>query len=81
MEKRNWETQKVVEFLIRDENCRNELRNKEAHQIRRFVCEDRRAPQELFESFKEKHAGFSDVDWYTLQAVFDENLYEGGIIQ
>lgn len=73
MEQDNWETQTVIDCLINDEYCYKETLNKAAHLIKRFVLEERQAPQGLYDSFNQPpKSSFEDVDWYAVEAACEE---------
>jgi hypothetical protein len=58
-----WETQEVIDFLINDEICYCNLKNKSARFIHTYVSAGN-APQGLYDSFAEPPKSYwKDVDW------------------
>jgi hypothetical protein len=62
MKEISWETQEVINFLVNDEGCYNELSDEDEFTIEEFVRRGN-APEELYKMFQYEKASFDNVDW------------------
>ena len=59
-----WETQEVINWLINDEQAYQETLGMSATSLKRYVVEEHRAPQGLYDSFNSPpRSSWSKVDW------------------
>jgi hypothetical protein len=62
MKEISWETQEVINFLVNDERCYNELSDEDEFTIEEFVRRGD-APEGLYQMFQYENASFDSVDW------------------